>query len=61
MLPLLGKILGGLSAFLGAAVDVDRDKVPSLSEDRARLWAQVTAADFLSADEKRAMVFGSSG
>ena len=56
VLPLLGKILGGVSAFLGAVVDVDRDKVPSLSEDRARLWAQVTAADFLSADEKRAMV-----
>jgi hypothetical protein len=30
--------------------------VPALSEDRERLWSAVTAADFLSNEEKRAMV-----
>lgn len=60
LLPLAGKILGGLHAglgdwFEGAAV-VDLDRVPALSEDRETLWAQVSAADFLSREEKRAML-----
>jgi phage portal protein BeeE len=32
---------------------VDPDKVAALSEDRERLWAQVSAAAFLTLNEKR--------
>ncbi len=35
---------------------LDVDQVTALAEDRERLWAQVSAADFLSADEKREML-----
>ncbi len=60
LLPLLSKLLGGLHGGLadwfaqGPVVDLDR--VPALSEDREKLWAQVTAADFLGAEEKRALL-----
>jgi len=30
--------------------------VPELTEDRERLWAQVSAAEFLSDEEKRRML-----
>lgn len=58
LLPLAAKILDGLGAGLAAwfpqaALSVDLDRVPALSEDRERLWAQVSAAAFLSDDEKR--------
>ncbi|MGP1283657.1 MAG: phage portal protein [Parasphingopyxis sp.] len=61
VLPLADKILGGLARALAswwpdAALAVDRDHVPALSEDREKLWAQVSAADFLSPEEKRAML-----
>jgi HK97 family phage portal protein len=61
LLPLLGKILSGLEEglrpwFPDLDLRVDLDRVPALSEDREKLWAQVTAADFLSADEKRALL-----
>ena len=61
VLPLAGMILEGLADGLrphvsGLSLAVDLDRVTALSEDRERLWTQVTAADFLSADEKRAMV-----
>ncbi len=60
LLPLAGKILDGLHAGLAdwfaEAPQVDLDRIPALAEDRERLWAQVSAADFLSADEKRAML-----
>jgi HK97 family phage portal protein len=58
LLPLTGRILGALSAHLrnwwpDLELRVDRDAVPALSEDRERLWAQVSAAGFLSDAEKR--------
>ena len=61
LLPLAGKILSGLSEglqpwFPGLALAVDLDRVPALAEDRERLWAQLTAADFLSGAEKRALL-----
>jgi phage portal protein BeeE len=61
LLPLAAKVLSGLQEGLAAwfpkaALAVDLDRVPALSEDRERLWAQVSAADFLSAEEKRAML-----
>jgi HK97 family phage portal protein len=61
ILPLAGKILGTLSGALGAwwpglKLAVDVDQITALAEDRERLWAQVSGADFLSADEKRDML-----
>lgn len=61
ILPLAETILSGLVQalagwFPGAAAGVDLDRVTALAEDRERLWAQASAADFLSRDEKRALV-----
>jgi HK97 family phage portal protein len=61
LLPLAGKILSGIAEGLSAwfpkaVLSVDLDKVPALAEDRERLWLQVSAAPFLSDDEKRAML-----
>ncbi len=61
LLPLTGRILSALSAYLqdwwpGLVLSVDRDAVPALSEDRERLWAQVSGASFLTDMEKRAML-----
>jgi HK97 family phage portal protein len=50
----LGFWLGG--AFGGAKLVADFDQVEALAEDRAALWARVGDADFLSDDEKRAML-----
>ncbi|HEX8485403.1 phage portal protein [Sphingomonas sp.] len=61
ILPLAGTILTGLAQglngwFEGATLAVDLNAVPALAEDRATLWRSVTAADFLTAQEKRQMV-----
>jgi HK97 family phage portal protein len=60
LLPLAGKILAGLHAGLAdwfaEAPQIDVDRVPALAEDREKLWAQVSSADFLSGAEKRAML-----
>ena len=61
VLPLAATILAALAQglagwFEGAALSVDLDRVPALSEDRERLWANVAAADFLTLEEKRAML-----
>ncbi len=61
LLPLGTKLLSALSEglatwFAGASLAIDLDRVPALAEDRERLWTQVTAADFLSEKEKRAML-----
>ena len=61
VLPLADMMLGALAQalgawFPGAMLRVDRDKVPALAEDRERLWKQVSGADFLSDEEKRAML-----
>ncbi|WP_371870729.1 phage portal protein [Sandarakinorhabdus glacialis] len=66
LLPLTGRILGAVSMHLqnwwpGLAIEVDRDAVPALSEDRERLWAQVSGAGFLTDLEKRAMLGLESG
>ncbi len=61
ILPLAEKILGGILQGLGGwfpagALAVDLDRVTALSEDRERLWRQVSGADFLTPEEKRAML-----
>ena len=61
LLPLADKIFAALGEglvtwFPDSALAIDLDRVPALAEDREKLWAQVTAAAFLSADEKRAML-----
>lgn len=62
---LLAGLAGGLRGWMAAdglagadelTLRVDLDLLPALSEDRERLWAQVGAADFLTVEEKRAMV-----
>uniref|UniRef100_UPI003AA85715 phage portal protein n=1 Tax=Tritonibacter scottomollicae TaxID=483013 RepID=UPI003AA85715 len=60
LLPLAGKTLGGLheglSDWFADPPFVDLDQVPALAEDREKLWAQVSGADFLSGAEKRALL-----
>ncbi|MBA4041982.1 MAG: phage portal protein [Sphingobium sp.] len=61
ILPLAETIFAGLTQALagwmpGAALRVDLDRVTALAEDRERLWAQVSDADFLTLAEKRAML-----
>ena len=61
VLPMAERVLSGLGGALGAwwpglKLQVDVDQVTALAEDRERLWAQVSGADFLSGDEKREML-----
>jgi len=61
VLPLAEKILGGLAQGLrgfmpGLSIGVDMNALPALIEDRAMLWDRVALADFLSNEEKRAML-----
>jgi HK97 family phage portal protein len=61
VLPLGDKIAGAIAAALaawwpGLSLTLDVDQVTALAEDRERLWAQVSAADFLSRGEKREML-----
>jgi HK97 family phage portal protein len=61
LLPLTTRILSAVAAHLqhwwpGLELHVDRDAVPALSEDRERLWTQVSGATFLSDAEKRAIL-----
>ncbi|MCG2839768.1 phage portal protein [Sandaracinobacter sp. RS1-74] len=58
ILPMLGRILDGLSRHLGLwwpglRLEPDLDLVPALWADRERLWRHVGDATFLSDDEKR--------
>ncbi|WP_340265324.1 phage portal protein [Sphingobium mellinum] len=61
ILPLVGKICGGLAQGLqdwwpGLALAADLDAVPALSDERVALWQRVSAADFLTAEEKKALL-----
>jgi HK97 family phage portal protein len=61
VLPLAERILGGIAQGLaawmpGVTLAVDRETVPELAEERAALWERVSGADFLTAEEKRAML-----
>ncbi|NCP13769.1 MAG: phage portal protein [Sphingomonadales bacterium] len=61
LLPLAEKLFAALREglapwFPGAELRIDLDRVPALSEDRERLWSQISDADFLSRAEKRQML-----
>ena len=61
ILPLAGKVFTGLTQairpwFPDARLAIDLNRVPALSDDRERLWGRVTAADFLTDDEKRGLL-----
>ncbi|MEO7467227.1 MAG: phage portal protein [Sphingobium limneticum] len=61
ILPLVTKICGALAQGLddwwpGLVIAPDLDAVPALSDERASLWERVATADFLSADEKKALL-----
>ncbi len=61
LLPLADKLFSalreGLSPwFPDANLGIDLDQITALSEDRERLWKQVSDADFLTRAEKRAML-----
>jgi len=58
VLPMAATILRGLEKMLSdwlgpVTFAVDTDRITELAEDRALLWQQVGAADFLSRAEKR--------
>ena len=59
--PLMSKILGGLAQGLrawmpGLDLLIDLDHVVELSDERGAYWERVGASDFLTAEEKRAML-----
>lgn len=61
LLPLAEKIFAALRESLApwfpdSQLGIDLDRVTALSEDRERLWSQVSDADFLSRAEKRQML-----
>jgi HK97 family phage portal protein len=61
LLPLAEKLFAALREglapwFPDTTLGIDLDRVPALSEDRERLWSQVSDADFLSRAEKRQML-----
>ncbi len=61
LLPLADKLFSAVSEgldpwFPEAALGIDLDQITALSEDRERLWKQVSDAEFLSRAEKRAML-----
>ena len=61
LLPLAAKIFAAITEGLApwypdVQLAIDLDKVPALAEDRERLWSQVSGADFLDPDEKRALL-----
>jgi HK97 family phage portal protein len=61
LLPLAAKLFAAIGEGLApwfpeATLAIDLDRVPALAEDREKLWAQVSAADFLDDTEKRALL-----
>jgi len=59
--PLTDKILGGIAQGLcpwmpGLDLSADADAVPELSDERGTYWERVGGAEFLTAEEKRAML-----
>ncbi|WP_189434960.1 phage portal protein [Pseudovibrio japonicus] len=68
VVPLAARVLSELSSWLSAAygeqlrLELDLDSVEALAQERKALWDRITAADFLSRDEKRIAVgYGAEG
>lgn len=61
IIPLVTKTASGLQNWLrpwfdeGLSLSPDLESVPALAEDRNSLWQRLSAADFLSDDEKRVL------
>ena len=62
VMPLVGRVAAGVAEWLtGYSADAtelkpDLDQVPALSAERDAQWKRVAAADFLTRDEKRALL-----
>ncbi len=61
LLPLTEKLFSALQEglspwFPNASISVELDRITALSEDRERLWKQVSDAEFLSRAEKRGLL-----
>lgn len=61
LLPLADKLLSALQEGLApwfphTKLSIDLDQVTALSEDRERLWKQVSEAEFLTEAERRSML-----
>lgn len=58
VLPLVNRTAKALAGWLGDGVELrpDLDRIEALSSEREALWARVKAADFLTVNEKRALV-----
>ena len=62
MLPLVRRVSGALASWLGTEMDErleltpDMDAIPALAVEREALWRRVSAAEFLTESEKRAML-----
>ena len=61
LMPLATKLFAALQEglqpwFPDASLGIDLDRVTALSEDRERLWKQVSDADFLTRGEKRELL-----
>jgi len=62
VLPLVNRVAGGLSAWLGRmsgaqlSLEADLDQVPALASEREAQWRRVGEASFLTDAEKRAML-----
>ncbi len=62
VLPLVGKVSEALAGWLSAeagetiTLSPDADALPALAPERESVWRRVTQADFLTEDEKRALL-----
>jgi len=62
VLPLVSRVSANvadwLSGFTGEMLDLkpDLDQVPALASERDAQWSRVAGADFLTPDEKRALL-----
>jgi len=61
LLPLAEKLLSALQEglspwFSNSSMGIDLDQITALSEDRERLWKQVSDAEFLTRNEKRELL-----
>lgn len=58
VLPIVAKLCGALGPWLGQALELsaDLDQITALAAERESQWSRIAAADFLDADEKRALL-----